>query len=237
MIGRAIWFTLLTLLALLATVAQVDRRSRYDGELASLVPSAYVGFASEQRTRQALAQGYGERALAEAQRLLRYRPLPANHLTMLALAEGMQSNAASATAALEVAAARSWRDPLPQAASAQAALTQGEHTIAAQRVSALLATGELPDRAGELFARLVASPEGREAMAARYAAPGHWQANSLTGAALVARPPDIARALELALEMGAELPCDRLLRLAEDFVRRGYAKDASRFQPVNCTRR
>ena len=61
MIARLTWFALLAMLAVVATIAQVDRRARYEGGLAALVPSAYVGFATEQRTRQALAQGEGER--------------------------------------------------------------------------------------------------------------------------------------------------------------------------------
>ncbi len=206
-------------------------------ELAALVPAAYVGFAAEQQTRQALARGDGERALVEASRLLRSRPLPAYHLTMLALAHATTGNADAADSALEAAAARGWRDPLPQAASAQAALAAGEHAIAAQRISALLATGELPEQTEALFAQLLSTSEGQAAMAARYAAQGHWQANSLTGPALTAAPPDVARTLELALADGAELPCDRLQRLANDFMRRGFTADAARFRPADCPRR
>lgn len=235
-IARIGWYALLAALAVLATVAQVDRRSRYNRELVALVPPGFAGFSAEQRTRAALERRDGERALAEARQLLRYRPLPADHLTLLALAEAQAGDPSRATSALEAAAARGWREPLPQAASAQAALAQGSYDIAAQRVVALLATGELPDQARQLFAQIIASPDGQAAMARRYPAGGHWQANSLTGAAAQAEPPDVARMLELALEEGAELPCDALQRLAENFTRRGFAEDAARFRPDTCPR-
>lgn len=234
MIGRIAWFALLLATAMLATIAQTDRRSRYQGELAALVPPAYGGFAAEQRTRQALERGDGARALAEARRLVRHRPLPAEHLTMLALAQAMAGDAAAANSALEAAAARGWRDPLPQAASARAALAEGAQDIAAQRITALLATGELPGQSQALFAQLLTTADGRAAMARRYAAKGHWQANSLGRPAALAAPQDLARTIALALAQGAQLPCERLERLANDYARRGHGADAARFWPGNC---
>lgn len=234
MIGRLAWILALALLAAISVVAQVDRRARYDAALSGFVPAAYGGFAAEQRARNALLQQDGERALVESRLLLRTRPIPADHLSLLALAEALAGDEARATAALEAAARRGWRDPLPQLASAQAALETGAHDVAAQRITALLATGELREQASPLYARLLETPEGRAAMARRYAATGYWQSNSLGHVGGSADPGDLADTLARAQDLGAALPCDRLQALADSLSRQGKANIAARFWPGDC---
>ncbi len=234
MTRRIIWFAGLVAMALLATIAQVDRQARYDSDLARLVPAAFGGFAAEQRARSAVQRGDGEAALVELRTLIKSRPIPADHLSLLALARGADGDRTGAIAALEASAARGWRDPLPQLASAEAALAAGEYGIAAQRISALLATGALPEQTQALFTRQIATPEGREAMALRYAAKGHWQSSSLGTLAAMMEPANMADTLALAQANGANLPCNMLRQVATTYANRGHESDAARFWPGDC---
>lgn len=231
---RFIWWAALALVALFAVLAQLDRSSRFHPQLASLVPQALSGFAAEQRTRAAIAAEQGSIAVAEARGLIAHRPLPAEHLTLLSLAATLEDDRGLALAAMEASTTRGWREPIAQFASARAALDSGQVDIAAQRITALLSTGALPEQASTLLAELIATPEGRSAMAIRYAATGRWQANSLTSALPAADPADAALLVREALEAGAGLPCDRLAILAAAYQSEDLQDDRALFWPGDC---
>ncbi len=228
--GRLIWTGALLALAVVVIFAQLDRASRFQPHLTPLVPRAFSGFAAEQRSRDAIAAEAGETAVSEARRLIARRPLPAEHLALLSLAATQDGERALALAAMEASATRGWRVPVAQLASARAALSAERHDLAAQRIAALLSTGSLPDETRALLAELIVSAEGRAAMVERYAADGHWQANSLTVALPSADPRDVALLLAEALDAGATLPCDRLAILVASVA----AEDRALFWPRDC---
>ncbi len=90
----------------------------------------------------------------------------------------------------------------------------------------MLSTGNLMDAALGMVAELVAVPEGREAMATRMAAFGRWQGNTLIQAAGTATAEDWAATIALAVDKGADLPCDQLQRLSARYSRDGLAAPA-----------
>ncbi|MDE1467441.1 hypothetical protein [Aurantiacibacter sp. D1-12] len=234
MIARVPFYLLLGIVAVLTSFAQLDRSSRFAPQLAAWVPPALSGFAAEQRTRIAIEAQQGDVALTEARNLIARRPLPGEHLALLSTAAVLEEDRVLALSALEASAARGWRVPVAQYASARAALSSGQHDIAAQRISALLATSALADETHALLAELIASPEGRGAMARRYAAGGHWQANSLTSALPAADPQHVALLLAEALDAGASLPCERLALVAGSYTPE-QADLAALFWPRDCT--
>ncbi|RJY09441.1 hypothetical protein [Aurantiacibacter aquimixticola] len=200
-------------LAGIVMLAQLDRSARFAPQLAPLVPQAFSGFAAEERTRLAIAARDEDRALAEAKALVRSRPVAGEHLAQLAVAAALAGEPELSASALEAASVRGWREPLSQFAAARIAIAAGAPDIAAQRIVALLSTGQLPEETAALFAAHIRTPEGREAMARRYAAFGRWQVNSLSPLASASDANDFAATIALALELGAELPCDRVKRL------------------------
>lgn len=234
MILRLGSYLFLAVLAVVATFAQLDRSSRFAPQLAVLVPPAFSGFAAEQRTRAHVEAREGDAALAEARALVAKRPLPAEHLALLSFAATLEDDEPLALAAMEASAVRGWRAPVAQFASARAALSSRAYDIAAQRISALLATGEMSEQARQLLAELITTPEGRSAMAQRYVARGHWQANSLPSAFAEAAPRDTALLLAEALEAGAPLPCARLRLVADRFAGEDNAIDRALFWPRDC---
>lgn len=223
---KAIPAVLALVLAALVTFVQIDQQSRLTPQYAPLVPDVFSGNAARERSKLALQLGASEVALAEARTQVSLRPMPAESLTILALASLQAGDPETGAKALEAASRRGWREPVSQLASGRGALEQGAYEIASQRAVALLSTGNLTDAALGMVAELVALPEGREAMATRMASFGRWQGNTLTQAADFADPEDWAATITLAVGKGADLPCDQLQRLGARYSRDGLAKPA-----------
>lgn len=232
MIGRLIWWVVIVAIAVIASFAQIDRSSRFNPSLAPLVPSAFSGFAAAQRTRLAIAAEQPELALAEATALVKARPLPAENLELFAIAAAMNGRTEQSIAAIEAASLRGWRAPIVTQAVAQAALEQGEYDSAAQRISALLATGSARDAALTLANRLLTTPEGQAAFARRLAAPGHWQGNALPRLADVVPASGFSATLALAAEQDADLDCGRLASVIQRYEREGETGPAARLRAI-----
>jgi hypothetical protein len=214
------------------TLAQLDQQAMRSPGLALAVPE--FASANAARVRAQLDLQLGDDSLVDARRQLLLRPLPAESLTLFAFARAATGDDATATAALEAASTRGWREPVSQLASGEAALQQDEHAIAAQRIVALLSTGDLVEPALDLLARLLATPEGRAAFAYRMAQAGHWQGNRLPDMAGAVDPADLAATLALAQAQGARLPCDRLALVASGYRQRGEQALLAQFWPENC---
>ena len=88
---RWLWRIALGMLSLVAIGAQLDRASYLRPELAILVPQPFRSFAQPTTALVALATGDSTTARAEAQRLVRRRPIPAEHLFTLAMARRCRS--------------------------------------------------------------------------------------------------------------------------------------------------
>ena len=215
MTARIAWLALLAAIALVAVFAQLDRASRFDASLAGYVPPAFSGFAAEQRALGALRSGDPAEAKAAARFLVARRPVPAEHLSLLAFAQAMDGDTRASADTLRAASLRGWREPLAQRAGAEAALIEGQADIASQRIVALLSTGLMREQALDLTARLLASEDGRQAFARRLAAKGRWQANALVPIAGAAEPADLADTLRRAERLNAALDCQALARLAQ----------------------
>jgi hypothetical protein len=155
MISRIAWLALLVVVAFIATFAQLDRSARFAPDLAVNVPTSFRGFAAEQLVRKTILAGDTEASLQMARGLIRVRPMPAEHLTLLARAELLAGDEESALAALQAAGARGWREPFAQRAMAEAALESGDAQIAEQRIVALRSTQTLDrEEQAELERRL-----------------------------------------------------------------------------------
>lgn len=212
--ATAIWIAALAGVAIVTGFAQLDRSTRYTPSLARLVPPAFQGFAAQRLAAEAIvAKDLGD-AQAFSQRLIRHRPLPAEHMLLLARTATMRGDEARAFNALDAASLRGWRDPLTQLMAGEAALAGANHEAAAQRLAAMLATGALPEMARSLAGRLIATPEGRGAMARQLAGEGRWQENALTPLAAEADPMDFAQTIAQAHTLGAQWSCQRLEPLA-----------------------
>lgn len=234
MIGRLVWWSVLGLLASVTVLAQLDRSARFTPALAPFVPEAFAGFAAERNAQRAVLAQDGAPALAAARALVAVRPLPAEHLTLLAQAQLLAGEEAKAIATLEAATKRGWRAPLAQLAAAQAAIVDDDYEAAALRLNALFATDGVPDQAMATLAALLSSEGGRAAFAERLAGEGRWQRNLVARLDGAIPPTDLAPTLALAQQQGAQLPCATLARIAERYTREGFLAEAALLDPRAC---
>ena len=161
MIARILWISGLLGIAALTTALQVDRQSLTTPSLAPLVPAPLRNDAQAQVTMAAIEADDPQQALAEAERLVRRRPVPAENLTLLAAAQTRANHPDQAGLTIQIAGQRGWREPLAQEAVLRLALAAGDKAEAARRYAALF-RGEATsnDLLIKLGAEVLDEPEG-----------------------------------------------------------------------------
>ena len=187
--SRAGWWAFLSALAVAAIAAHFART----------VPG---------ETAEALEAGYGAEALAEARALVRDRPVPAEHLLLLATAELRAGNAGGFEQAMRLATERGWRAEAVQVIAARSAFSQGDATGAANRLAALWAIGGTAKDLPAMTRELLALPGGPEAFGEPLARTRVWQDGFLARASEMGTPDQVARLLAAAEADGAEFNPD-----------------------------
>lgn len=229
MIGRIAWWTLLLGVAVVCIGVQLDRQARKTPTLAESVPAPFRSSAQLAVAAFALDAGNPEVALAEAQTLIRRRPLPAEHLRVLAQAQVAAGDVDGGTLTIQYAAQRGWRDPLAQEAMLRLALEAGDTSEAARRYAALFLR---PDTEGALLIELgepvlgAADSEGRVVLAEIVAGGERWHNQFLRRGAMVLPPDAFADIVRRAAEDGAGFECDLLRSVGERLARRDAAAGA-----------
>ena len=124
-------------IAVLIILFQADRSARSSPAFAMQLPAGMGGFADFERARFLLTRN-PELAVASAENTLRYRPVPARHLSLYAQAKVEAGEVEPAAAALTLAASRGWRDQYVQIMALASAVDAGNPTAALQRFQALV---------------------------------------------------------------------------------------------------
>lgn len=151
MIARVIWFSALALIAGLTLFLQIDKQSETTPALAAAVPSPLRDFAQTRVTLAALEADDPAAALTEAKMLVQRRPVPAEYLSLLAIAQARAGQADQAALTIQMAGKRGWREPLAQEAVLRLALSAGDTPEAARRYAALFLLPTTPDKLLEDF--------------------------------------------------------------------------------------
>ena len=211
---RWLWRAFLALLAFVAICAELDRASVARPQLAILVPGPFRSFAQSSVALLALTTGDSATAQSEARRLVRRRPMPAEHLFTLAMAEMRAARPAAFAADFRAASTRGWRFAPLQVTAAQAALASGDVSGAANRVAALWAADAEDPSTVALTKALLAAPGGPEAFAVPLAQTRVWSGNFLASAAALGSAQVIARTVQSAQARGAHFDCDAVERLS-----------------------
>jgi hypothetical protein len=212
--------------AIITIALQVDKQAETSPTLAALVPGPLRNFAQTQMAAQAAAGDNPAAALAEARRLVQRRPLPAEYLALLAVAQAKAGQAEQSGTTIQIAGQRGWREPVAQEAVLRLALAAGDKAEAARRYTALLLRRETPDAllidlgpqvfdgsggAGE--ATLIDIVAGSE----------RWHPQFLRRGAAVMPPPAFSAVTRAVTERGARFDCADLARAAKVLERRDGA--------------
>ena len=145
MIGRWAWPALLLTLAVLTGFLQIDRQAALTPSLAPLVPQPLRNDAQTWIAAAAADGTDSAAALDEARRLVRRRPVPAEHLTLLALVQARAGEVEQADMTIQMAAQRGWREPISQDAMLRLALDASDEAEAARRFVALFLNQTTPN--------------------------------------------------------------------------------------------
>jgi hypothetical protein len=226
MIGRIIWWTMLAATAFVTAALQVDKQAEAAPALSPLVPAPLRDFAQTQIAAQAAAGDDPAGALAEAQLLVQRRPLPAEYLALLAVAQAKAGQADQSGLTIQIAGQRGWREPLVQEAVLRIALNAGDRAEAARRYAALFLRAETPDALlTELGPQVFDAPAGPgEATLIDIVAGGErWHSQFLRRGALVMPPAAFSAVTRAVAERGARFDCAELARAAKVIKRRDPA--------------
>lgn len=212
---------LLACIAIVAIGAEFDRASYLRPELAMVVPGPFRSFAQPTVALIALATSDPTTAQEEARRLVRRRPIPAEHLYALAMADLRNGQPGAFAAAFRAASTRGWRYPPLQVAAAQAALASGDKKGAANRIAALWAEDPSNPAVAPLTKTLLEAPGGAEAFAIPLAQTHVWSGNFVGRLLAYASPQTATRTVVAARRAGARFDCPSLRRLKQSMTARG----------------
>jgi hypothetical protein len=200
-------------LAAVTVFAQLDLASVTRPALVSLVPKPFRSASQPTIAVLAIGEGNSAKAQAEARQLVRRRPLPSEHLLILALADLRSGNMAGYARAFELSTERGWRAAPVQLAAARAALGRGSSMAAANRIAALWALDASQPALHELTSSLLQSSTGRRAFAAKLAGTRVWQDSYLQRAGEFAPAAATREVILEAIHAGAQFDCERLAAL------------------------
>ncbi|HSF11645.1 MAG TPA: hypothetical protein VLA50_01620 [Erythrobacter sp.] len=226
MIGRIIWWTLLVAVAGLTTALQLDKQADVTPSLAPLVPAPLRNYAQAQIAAQTAAAEDPARALAEAQALVIRRPLPAEYLSLLAVAQAKDGQAEQSGLTIQIAGQRGWREPVAQEAVLRLALNAGDKAEAARRYAALFLRAETPDTLLlELGPQVFDTPggPGETTLIDIVAGGERWHNQFMRRGALVMPPAAFSAVTRAAAERGVEFDCALLEQAMKTLERRDPA--------------
>jgi len=217
-IARALWILGVFAIAFVTASVQLDRQSRYTPSWASSVPEPFRGFAQRHVTANALLAEESALALEEARQLVARRPMPAEHLRMLSLAEYAVGDAEKSVYSIQLAARRGWRDQPSQETMLRLALAAGDQGEAARRYAALFAQNGLDEAELQSLAEMVFG-EGDEETRAQFAqvvseAP-RWQRVYLRKGPRVLPIETFVNVSERLTKAGVRFECDSTARAVQ----------------------
>lgn len=214
MIARIGWFVALFAMTLVTIGVHWDRQAKRNANFATGVPESFRSSAQFAIAASALKAGETAVALAEAEQLVRRRPIPAENLRLLAQTQFAAGQIENGTRTIQYAAQRGWRDPLSQEAMLRIALDAGDTAEAARRYAALFLRRDTEDALLEdLGAIVLAEPmgDGRQTLITITAGGERWHDQFLRRGMRIMPPEAFAEIVSGAAANGARFDC-RILR-------------------------
>ena len=230
MIARILWFTALALVAAVTVGVNLDRQARKTPTIATSVPETFRSSAQLAVAVFALDGENPDYALAEAERLVRRRPMPAEHLRLLAQAQFAAGQVDESGLTIQYAAQRGWRDPLAQEAMLRLAIDAGDAPEAARRYAALFLRRDTRDELlEELGPAVLAEPggEGRRTLIEIVGGGDRWHNQFLRRGARVMPPDAFAEIVTGAAAAGSRFDCRVMKQVAPILQTRDTAAQAA----------
>lgn len=213
MTARFAWGAAMLILAALIILLQIDRQSELTPSLAALVPAPLRSDSQFQTAAKAIESDNAQRALAETRKLVMRRPVPAEHLTMLAIAQTKAGQLEQAGVTIQIAGQRGWRDPLAQETVLRIALAAGDKAEAARRYAALFLQAATPNELlRELGPAVLDDTDGpgQRTLVDIISGTDRWNDAFLRRGVQVMQPSTFADIAAATIERGARYDCGTL---------------------------
>lgn len=224
----------LAIAALCAVQGQLDMAARQTGRYDQWILAPFRSASLARQAREAITEGQGALALAKSQALVRSSPVPQENLSLLAQAALANGDQALAVQALQIGAARGWRDSFVQAAVIDAALQAGQWQIAAQRIDALQRIGVAADLLLPSVKLLTDTAAGRAALEAQLATSPGWVHRALTQDGWLDLPGMAVAVGNLARHSPGSVSCTDLARASNAALNRGRLQLVDAVWPARC---
>lgn len=223
MMRSLLWYGALMVIGLLTLGLQLDRQVQRTPALAERVPEPFRSSAQLPVAAYALAGDDAELALEEAERLIRRRPLPAEHLRILAQAQVAAGSFEEGTLSIQYAAQRGWRDPLAQESMLRLAIDAGDQAEAARRYAALFLRRDTQDALlEELGASVLQEPNGlgRQTLTTIVSGGSRWHNQFLNRGARVMPTDAFTEVIRETIGSGTDYDCEVLERVSQVVLNR-----------------
>ncbi|MGJ8598268.1 hypothetical protein [Sulfitobacter sp.] len=226
MIPGIIWRVLLIAIALVFAGVQLDREAGKTYPLAASVPEQFRSASQFPMAAMALDSDNPDYTLAEAERLIRRRPLPAEHLRILAQAQFAAGATDESALTIQYAAQRGWREPLAQETMARLAIDAGDMPEAARRYAALFLRRDTQDALLEELGPMVLSEPGgagRQTLIEIVGGGDRWHNQFLRRGARVMPADAFVEIVSATVANGSRYDCDLLNQLERGLTTRDEA--------------
>ncbi len=210
MMGAIAWRIALLVIAVVTVGVHLDRQAERTPALAQSVPELFRSTAQLPVTAYALTGEDPALAIDEAERLIRRRPLPAEHLRLLAQAQIAAGTFDQGALSIQYAAQRGWRDPLAQEAMLRLAIDAGDAPEAARRYAALFLRRDTQDALlVELGPPVLAQPggEGRKTLIGIVSGGSRWHNQFLNRGVRVMPTDAFVEIVSTTIENGTRYDC------------------------------
>jgi hypothetical protein len=234
MITTALWRIAIIAVTLVTIGVQFDRQARATPAIAASVPEPFRAFAQAAIAVNALQGSDPELALREAQYLVAVRPVPAEHIRLLAQAQFAAGQLADGSVTIQVAAQRGWRDPLAQEAMLRLAIAADDQAEAARRYAALFLRRDTDDATlVEVGPAVLAEPRGpgRQTLTEIVGGGERWHNQFLRRGARTIPADAFVEIVSETTANGAQYDCN-VLRQSTDVLGNRDAKAGKALGPI-----
>ncbi|MBB3911072.1 hypothetical protein [Sphingomonas desiccabilis] len=194
-----------------------------------MLPAGLAPGASIQAAREAFVSADPMRARARAAAAVAASPMDAGASALLGAVALKAGDPVAAHDAFAVSARLGWRNPAAQLYWLGAGLEAQDHRLAAERLDALLRTGQRSAATDAALLQLEASPAGRSAVAAQLLAAPDWRSAFVASIGTLSGTPLARRiaVLQRARSGGMPLDCEAIAAVARSQFARGTPASAS----------
>lgn len=213
----------------------LDRMSVAAPALATSVPAPFRAEAEIARAALAMSGSIAD-AGQSARRAILANPIDRRPVALLGAQRMLAQDYAGAETAFRVGAKLGWREPLTQSYWYRAALQSGDPARAAERLDALLRTDPAMRGAEGMAEPLLATPQGRRALAQRLSHHPGWLRHffSPSGGASLQSLIGRAEVAALMTAHGAPLDCAQIEPLAARLAQAGRRDTLQSLRADHC---